>query len=108
MTADGDGDGNRITLRGTSFKVSASEKVSTGEYENYSPHITVDGDIPKEELTEANRADLKEQLLRLHGDLQNVLQKAVGNRIAEPEFETWTFDDEDEPTIQRAEVEDVE
>lgn len=87
-------DEDGITLRGTSFTVSASEKTSTGQYENYSPHLTVEGEIPKEELTDEAREDLKEQLLSLHGDLQAVLQKAVGNRHAEPEWEEWTFGEE--------------
>lgn len=87
-------DGEGITLRGTSFKVSASEKTSTGQYENYSPHLTISGEIPKEALTEEARKDLKEQLLSLHGDLQAVLNKAVANRHAESEWESWTFGDE--------------
>lgn len=87
-------DEDGITLRGTAFTVSASEKVSTGKYENYNPHLTIEGEIPKEDLTEANREDLKGQLLGLHGDLQAVLNKAAGNRHAEPEWEDWTFGDE--------------
>jgi len=96
-------DDDGITLRGTSFTVSASEKVSTGEYENYNPHLTLEGEIPKEELTEENREDVKQQLLSLHGDLQAVLNKAAGNRIAEPEFEDWTFGDEG-PAVKEAET----
>lgn len=98
-------DDDGITLRGTSFTVSASEKVSTGQYENYNPHLTLEGEIPKEELTEEAREDLKEQLLSIHGDLQAVLQKAAGNRIADPEFEDWTFGDEG-PAVKEAETVD--
>ena len=98
-------DEDGITLRGTSFTVSASEKVSTGQYENYNPHLTLEGEIPKEELTDEAREDLKEQLLSLHGDLQAVLNKATGNRIAEPEFEDWTFGDEG-PAVKEAETVD--
>lgn len=97
MPSDEDG----ITLRGTSFTVSASEKVSTGQYENYNPHLTIEGEIPKEELDEANREDLKDQLLALQGDLQAVLNKAAGNRHAEPEWEDWTFGDEG-PAVKSA------
>lgn len=95
MSDDRFPDHEGITLRGTRFTVSASEKVSTGEYENYSPHLSLEGDIPQEELDEAARADLKEQLLQLHGDLQAVLERAGGNRVAEPEWETWSFQDDD-------------
>lgn len=98
-------DEDGITLRGTGFKVSASEKTSTGQYENYSPHLTVEGEIPNELLTEEAREDLKEQLLALHGDLQAVLGKAVGNRHAEAEWESWTFGDEG-PDVKS--VEDLE
>jgi hypothetical protein len=87
-------DEDGITLRGTSFTVSASEKVSTGQYENYNPHLTLEGEIPKEELTDEAREDLKEQLPSLHGDLQAVLNKAAGNRTADAEFEDWTSGDE--------------
>jgi hypothetical protein len=90
-----------ITLRGTSFTVSASEKVSTGQYENYNPHLSIKGEIPEEELTDENREDLKRQLLGLHGDLHAVLQKATGNRHAEPEWENWTFGD-DGPEVKSA------
>jgi len=97
---------DEITLRGTSFTVSASEKVSTGQYENYNPHLTIEGEIPKEDLTDENREDLKEQLLGLHGDLQAVLQKATGNRHAESEWENWTFQDEG-PEVKSADEVDA-
>ena len=84
-----------ITLTATDFTVEASEKVSTGQYENYNPSITVEGKLPMAELDEDGRAAVKEQLLRLHGDLQDVLGKAAGNRNAEPEWETWTFAESD-------------
>lgn len=84
-----------ITLTATDFTVEASEKVSTGQYENYNPSITVEGKLPMAELDDAGRAAVKEQLLRLHGDLQDVLGKAAGNRNAEPEWETWTFHEAD-------------
>lgn len=100
-----DNESNEITLRATSWTVSASEKVSTGQYENYNPHITLEGEIPAEELTEAAREDVRERLLSIHGDLHAVLQKAASNRLAEPEWEDWTFG-EDGPEVRS--VEDVE
>lgn len=102
MTDDG------ISLRGTGFKVSASEKVSTGQYENYNPHITIEGEIPSELLDEENREDLKEKLLQLHGDLQAVLGKAAGNRHAEPEWESWTFEEDSMPEVKSADEVDAE
>lgn len=99
-------DEDGITLRGTHFKVSASEKTSTGQYENYTPHLTLEGDIPQEPLTDEAREDLKAQLLSLHGDLQAVLQKAVSNRHAEPEWEDWTFGDEGPEVKSVDELED--
>lgn len=85
-----------ITLRGTKFTVSASEKISTGQYENYSPSLTLEGEIPNEELTEENRAAFREEALQLHGDLQQVLDRATANRTAEPEWEDWSFEEDEE------------
>lgn len=103
MTDGSDG----IHLIGSGFTVSASEKVSTGEYESHDAHITINGEIPTtgSHLDDETRADLKEQLLQLHGDLQAVLNKAAGNRIADPDFEDWTFG-EDGPEVRS--VGDVE
>lgn len=86
-------DENDITLQANEWTVSAREKISTGDYENYEPHITVSGEIPApvSELTPERREALRERLLALHGDLQAVLGRAGGNRIAEPEFEDWSF-----------------
>lgn len=84
-----------ITLIGTSFKVSATEKVSTGQYENYNPTVTLEGELPAAvHLNDHNREAVKEQLLKLHGDIQKVLSRAAGNRVAEPEYENWTFQEE--------------
>lgn len=84
-----------ITLIGREFTVNAQETLSTGEYESYKPQVTIKGEIPAAMyLTPRNRKDLKEQLLKLHGDAQAVLSRACGNKIAEPEWETWTFEEE--------------
>lgn len=101
-------DDDGITLIGTSFTVSASEKVSTGQYENYNPHITVEGKIPMAELDETARADVKEELLKIHGDLQQVLGKAAGNRQAEPEWESWTFEEDTMPEVKSADEYEAE
>jgi len=100
-------DEDGITLRGTEFTVSASEKVSTGEYENYNPHVSLQGELPaaESELDEETRAAVKQELLNLQGDLQDVLSKAAGNRIAASEHEDWSFEDEG-PEVKEAETVD--
>ena len=93
MTDDG------IQLTATEFKVSATEKVSTGDYENYQPHVTIEGEIPlAAQLDEENRRELKARLLAIHKDAQEIVQRAAENRIANPEYENWgvTNGDEDE------------
>lgn len=96
-----------LTLIGTKFTVNASEKVSTGKYENYDPQLTVEGKIPMAQLDAATREELKGELLALHGDLQAVLNRAAGNRIAEPEHEDWTFGDEG-PAVRTVEEMEAE
>ena len=101
-------DNDEITLRGTSFTVSASEKVSTGDYENYNPHATIEGELPaaESELDQETRAAVKQELLKLHGDLQDILNKATGNRIAASDHEDWSFEDK-EPQVKQAETVDA-
>jgi len=77
----------------TSVKVSASEKVSTGDYENYSPHSTMEADVFLAESWEEQREDLLETLLDMHRTNQRLLAQAVENRIALPEDEDWMLED---------------
>jgi len=81
----------RITLEGREFTVSASEKVSTGDYENYEPHATIKGEIPapESELDKETRTQVRRELTALHDDLQQVLKTAVDNRLAADGHEEW-------------------
>lgn len=84
-----------ITLRGTTFKVSATEKRSTGEYENYQPHASIEGELPapESELDPETRSRLRAELLSLHHDLQKVVVAAADNRVKElEEQEEWDID----------------
>lgn len=81
-----------VTLIGTEFEVSATEKVSTGEFANNQVHTKLKGVLPDIELDEENRFALKEELLGIHGDLQATVTKAGENRLAErDEWVDWSF-----------------
>lgn len=71
------------TITVASVKVSASEKVSTGQYENYSPHATLEGDIILPGEYGAHREALKAQLLQMHTDLQAVLGESIDKRLSD-------------------------
>ena len=73
----------------TSVKVSASEKVSTGEYENYNPHSTLEADVHLDGDWEEQKPELLETLLDLHQTNQKILETACENKIALPEEEDW-------------------
>lgn len=80
-------------VRVTSVKVSASEKVSTGDYENYNPHSTMEADVYLAGSWEDQREDLLQTLLDMHRSNQRLLEQSVENRIALPEEEDWMLDD---------------
>lgn len=85
MSAD-----DEITLTADRWTVSATEQISTGEYENYQPHVKIEGDVPLQvELDQDTRTELKARLLGLHKEAQAILQRACENRIAEPGHEDW-------------------
>lgn len=81
-----------ITLVGRGWKVSATEKVSLGDYENYSPHTSLEGEIPVDvgELTPERRKELKARLLNLHCLVQETVERACENRLREPGHEDWS------------------
>lgn len=83
-----------ITLTAESYEVSASETVSTGDYENYVAETTVSGEIGGvDELDEEMRRLLRRQLFVLHRDLQRVVQRAGENRISIRDAEDWSDPD---------------
>lgn len=84
MTGDG------ITITATEWTVSASEKISTGDYENYEPHVTIKGEVPMQtELDEETRRELKAKLLAIHRDAQEIVERAGDNRLAVEDAEDW-------------------
>jgi len=85
MTEDG------IELTPEEFTVSVTEKRSTGDYENIEPHASVSGTVPDG----ADCDDVRRELLALHRDLQQVVERAATNRNKVPEHEDWTDPDDD-------------
>lgn len=85
-----------IKLEGREFTVSASEKVSTGDYENYEPHVTIKGEIPAPEskLDQQTRTELRRELTALHHDLQGVLEVSIQNRLRAEGHEDWPAETE--------------
>ena len=72
-------DGCAITV--TSMKVSASEKVSTGQYENYNPHATLDAQVVSVGTWEEQRAQVLQTLAGMHKDVQAVLEQATEAKL---------------------------
>jgi hypothetical protein len=72
-------DGTAITV--TSVKVSASEKVSTGDYENYNPHATLDAQVVSAGTWEEQRAQVLQALAGMHKDIQAVLEQATEAKL---------------------------
>lgn len=84
-------DGAAITV--TSVKISASEKVSTGQYENYNPHTTLEGQIVTPGPWSDHREDIISQVLDMHRTTQKILQRATDNKLSDPDFEDWSGED---------------
>lgn len=80
---------DEITLTATEFKVSVTEKRSTGEYENVQPHASLEGEL-ETELAGENRARVRRQLLAIQRDLQAVVEQAADNRVSIEEHEDWS------------------
>lgn len=77
-------DDDRITLQGTEFTVSLSEKVSTGDYENFNPHVSLSGELPapKSDLNAGNRTEVRRELTAIADDLQTVLDRTIDTRLS--------------------------
>lgn len=79
-----------IELSATEFTVSASEKVSTGEYENGEYFVSLKGDVEGVESLDADtHEELRRRLLAAQGELQKVVEQAGENRHSHPDFENW-------------------
>lgn len=85
-------DGTAITV--TNLKISASEKVSTGDYENYNPHATMEAQVVSTKSWEEQRDDIEEAVLDMHHTLQDSLKQACWNKIAGPGEADWPGDDQ--------------
>jgi hypothetical protein len=92
MTDDvrGHADREGVTLTATEWSVSASEKISTGQYENYEVSAFVSGDIPEGVNVTEDGEELETELNRVHARLMDSVQKAAENRERLPEDRDWT------------------
>lgn len=83
--------GVEIDLRAREWSVGASEKISTGDYENYEPNAFISGDIPEGVvLDEDTREEIERELNALHARVMNSVQKAAENRERLPERRDWS------------------
>lgn len=84
----------------TGMTVSASEKVSTGDYENYEPFqsVRVTFDPALNVSTDAGRVALHNRARRLHRDIQNDIESAVDAKLSAPGQEDWDIEADAEDT----------
>ena len=75
----------------TAMTVSASEKVSTGDYENYEPYQSVRvAFTPAIDVSKTDGRDaVRKAAVQAHHDVQKDLGTAVDQRLADPDFEDW-------------------
>ena len=76
--------------------ISASEKVSTGDYENYSPHESIRVAFrPALDLSDADHRDtLRQRIGALHAEVRQNIRDAVDQRLSHvPETADWPGDD---------------
>jgi len=80
---------DEIKLTADSFTIHASEKVSTGDYENANVSMTVEGSIEGVEVVAELSDDLRGRLHAIQRQLQRDVEQAAMNRVREREFEKW-------------------
>lgn len=75
----------------TGMTVTAEEQANLGDYESYTPYQSVRVQFsPAIDIdTDAGRSELRRRALQLHHDLQKDLERAIGQRIADGDFEEW-------------------
>ena len=75
----------------TGMTVTAEEQANLGDYESYTPYQSVRVQFsPAIDIdTDDGRAELRRRAVQLHHDLQKDLERAIGQRLAESEFEEW-------------------
>ena len=79
-----------IELVADRWKVHASEKISTGDYENHTTSVSLEGEIPRgADLDQEGRKELKARLLAVQREIQSAVERAAENRIREEGHEDW-------------------
>jgi hypothetical protein len=78
-----------VTFTATSWKVSVTEKRSTGDYENVQPHATLEGEFGDGVDVLDNREAVRQQLLDIQRDLRAVVERTADNHNRASEFEDW-------------------
>jgi len=75
----------------TGLTVSASEKVSTGDYENYEPYQSarVSFSPPIDVSEPAGRVEVRKRAMSIHADIQADLTRSINNRMADPDLSNW-------------------
>lgn len=75
----------------TGMTVSASEKVSTGDYENYEPYqsVRLAFSPPINASDPQGRVEVRKRAMKAHRDLQADLNRAIDARLSDPDFEDW-------------------
>lgn len=74
-----------IEITADGMKIHASEKVSTGDYENGNVSATVEASVEGADITEGLPDDLKNRVYGLQRSLQGVVKAAAKERKKEAE-----------------------
>lgn len=84
----------------TGMTVSASEKVSTGDYENYEPYQSVRlAFSPAIDVSDPDgRVEVRKRAIQAHRDIQADIQRAIDNRKVDDDLEDWP------PGVDAAEI----
>jgi hypothetical protein len=78
-----------IDLTADSYTIHASEKVSTGDYENANVSMTVEGSIEGVEVLAELPDELRARLHTIQRQLQRDVEQAAMNRVRERQHEEW-------------------
>ena len=82
-----------VELTPEEFTIHASEKVSTGDYENGTYSLSLTGSVEGvEDLTDAEHEALYAMLLREQKNIQRQVEQAAKNRTKIKDHENWEVD----------------
>jgi len=85
-----------IRLTAESFTVHARETVSTGDYESFETHVSIEGSVDgTSDLDEATRRELRARLLAVEKEAQETVERTAENRVRENGHEDWGVDADD-------------